>query len=203
MGAKTTIRLESIRELLRSLIAAGETEKALDQAMQIITQQAERLDRLLRERYGVKSEKVSPEQLRLALAELARESEVEAPTIPATPTAPPSDEPAATPAKAKKPATRRPLPPTLERIEHRHIPSECTCEACGGPKKKIREEQSEMLDYVPARLVVHVDIREVWACGCGDGKVVTAPAPPKVIEGGLCGPGLMTQVIVCRVALSP
>lgn len=195
MGAKSRINLDAIRELLRSLIAAGKTEKAIDQAMQIITQQAQRLDRLLRERYGVKSEKVSPEQLRLALAELARESEAEPPSAPPEP---PSDEPAVTPVKAKKPATRRPLPPTLERIEHRHVPSECTCEACGGPKRKIREEQSELLDYVPARLVVHVDIREVWACGCGDGKVVTAPAPPKVIEGGLCGPGLMTQVIVAK-----
>jgi len=75
MGAKAGIRLEAIRDLLRGLIAAGETDKAIDQAMLIITEQAQRLDRLLRERYGVKSEKVSPEQLRLALAELARESE--------------------------------------------------------------------------------------------------------------------------------
>lgn len=87
MGAKTSLRLEAIRELLRSLIAAGETDKAIDQAMQIITQQAQRLDQLLRERYGVKSEKASPEQLRLALAELARESGEEPP--PASP-APPS-----------------------------------------------------------------------------------------------------------------
>jgi transposase len=194
MGAKAGIRLEAIRELLRGLIAAGETDKAIDQAMLIITEQAQRLDRLLRERYGVKSEKVSPEQLRLALAELARESEEQA--LPAAPA--PSDEPASRPVKEKKPAVRRPLPPTLERIEHRHVPEGCTCEACGAAKVKIREERSEMLDYVPARLVVHVDIREVWACRCGDGKVVTAPAPPRVIDGGLPGPGLLTQVIVAK-----
>ncbi len=121
MGAKAGIRLEAIRDLLRGLIAAGETDKAIDQAMLIITEQAQRLDRLLRERYGVKSEKVSPEQLRLALAELARESEEQA--LPAAPE--PSDEPASKPVKEKKPAVRRPLPPTLERIEHRHVPEDC------------------------------------------------------------------------------
>lgn len=193
MAAKTSVRLEQIRELLRALLAAGEPEKAIEQAMQIITEQAHKLDRLLRERYGVKSEKASPEQLRLALAELARESEGTGVSEPE----PAADEPVATPPRApRKPALRRPLPADLERVEHRHVPEACTCEACGAAKKKIREESSETLDYVPARLVVHVDILEVWACRCGDGKVVTAPAPPKVIDGGLCGPGLMTQVLV-------
>ena len=37
MGGKAGIRLEAIRELLRGLIAAGETDKAIDQAMLIIT----------------------------------------------------------------------------------------------------------------------------------------------------------------------
>lgn len=194
MAAKTRIRLDKIRELLRALLAAGEGEKAIEQAMQIITHQAQRLDNLLRERYGVKSEKASPEQLRLALAELARESEGTGAIEPE----PAADEPVVTakPTKPRRPALRRPLPDDLERIEHRHVPGACTCEACGAAKVKIREETSETLDYVPARLVVHVDILEVWACRCGDGKVVTAPTPPKVIEGGLCGPGLMTQVIV-------
>lgn len=202
MGAKTSLRLDAIRALLLQLLAEGGGEKAIEQAMQIITQQAVRLDALLRERYGTKSEKVSPEQLQLALAELMKEQAAALPessSPESSPPEPPGDAPAAKPQKAKRPAKRRDWR-NLEQIEHRHAPSdaECVCEACGAMKVKIREERSTLLDYVPAKVVAHVDIMEVWACRCGDGKVATATSPPKVIEGGLCGPGLMAQVLVAK-----
>jgi transposase len=200
MGKKTSQRLDVIRALLVRLLAEGGGEKAIEQAMQIITQQAVRLDALLRERYGSKSEKVSPEQLQLALDELMKEQASAALQGPSSEPEPAGDAPAAKPLKAKRSATRRDYWRSLEQVEHRHTPSEaeCVCEACGKMKVKIREERSTLLEYVPAKVVAHVDIMEVWACRCGDGKVATAPSPPKVIEGGLCGPGLMAQVLVAK-----
>src|SRR5215467_5738363 len=54
-----------------------------------------------------------------------------------------------TAAEAQKPA-RRPLPEHLPREDRRH-PAPCTCPGCGGALRKIADEVSETLDYVPGR----------------------------------------------------
>jgi transposase len=54
-----------------------------------------------------------------------------------------------TTAEAHKPA-RRPLPEHLPREDRRH-PAPCTCPGCGGALRKIADEVSETLDYVPGR----------------------------------------------------
>ena len=41
-------------------------------------------------------------------------------------------------------------------------------------------------------------MREVLACSCGDSKPVTATAGPRVIEGGLPGPGLVALVLISK-----
>jgi len=51
-------------------------------------------------------------------------------------------------AEAQKPA-RRPLPEHLPREDLRH-PAPCTCPSCGGALRKISDEVTETLDYVPA-----------------------------------------------------
>ena len=52
-------------------------------------------------------------------------------------------------AEARKPA-RRPFPEHLPREELRHS-APCTCPNCGGALRKIGDEVSETLDYVPGR----------------------------------------------------
>jgi hypothetical protein len=52
----------------------------------------------------------------------------------------------------QKPA-RRPLPPHLAREDLRH-PAPCSCPSRGGALRKIADEISETLDYVPSRFKV-------------------------------------------------
>ena len=54
--------------------------------------------------------------------------------------------------RQRKSAGRQPLPPHLERIEHRHEPESCQCGQCGADLIKIGEDVSEQLD-VGKRLV--------------------------------------------------
>jgi hypothetical protein len=54
-----------------------------------------------------------------------------------------------TAAEAQKPA-RRPLPEHLPRGDLRHS-APCSCPSCGGALRKIGDEVSETLDYVPGR----------------------------------------------------
>ena len=61
--------------------------------------------------------------------------------------------------RQRKRAGRQPLPPQLERIEHRHEPAPCQCGQCGADLVKIGEDVSEQLDVEPARFFVHRHIR--------------------------------------------
>ena len=54
-----------------------------------------------------------------------------------------------TAAEPQKPA-RRPLPEHLPREDLRHS-APCSCPSCGGALRKIGDEVSETLDYVPGR----------------------------------------------------
>lgn len=101
--------------------------------------------------------------------------------------------------KPRHRAGRQALPPELPRIEHRHEPASCQCEACGRDLVKIGEDVSEQLDVEPARFFVHRHIRPQYACrGCE--TVSAAPVPAAVIDGGMAAPGLLAWVAVSKFA---
>ena len=94
-------------------------------------------------------------------------------------------------------AGRQPLPPELPRIEHRHEPASCQCDACGQALALIGEDVSEQLDVEPARFFVHRHIRPQYACRACE-RVTAAPVPPAVIDGGMAAPGLLAWVAVSK-----
>jgi transposase len=175
-----------------------------------------RLDQLLRRTFGHRAETVDVNQLRLAFADVARETEsdTEAAAPPTEGTADGSAEravkeaflgPPPDPATIKphrKGHGRRRLPEHLrrERIEQTLSESELACPECGRTREKIGEEVSEKLDYVPAALVVRQTVRFKYACRCCQEHVAIAPAPAQSIEKGLPGPGLLAQVLVGKFA---
>ena len=61
----------------------------------------------------------------------------------------------------------------------------------------IGESVSEMLDWVPAQLRVVRISRPKYACRACN-KVVQAPAPERLIAGGLATPALLAQVLVSK-----
>ena len=99
--------------------------------------------------------------------------------------------------RQRKGAGRQPLPPHLERIEHRHEPESCQCGQCGADLIKIGEDVSEQLDVEPARFFVHRHIRPQYACRPCE-TVTAAPIPPAVIDGGMAAVGLLTWIAVCK-----
>jgi hypothetical protein len=126
--------------------------------------------RYLRAEFGRSSEKLAREAEQLELAIEAVETDQAerlATALPAVAAA------AETAAEAQKPA-RRPLPEHLPREDRRH-PASCTCPGCGGALRKIADEVSETLDYVPGRFKVVRHVREKLSCRVCE--VVAAPAP--------------------------
>jgi transposase len=103
------------------------------------------------------------------------------------------------------PTARSPRRTRLDHLPHIRIPhdvpeAEKTCSCCGGPKTRIGEDESRELDFIPARLEVKVHVLPKYACPkCRDG-VTSPPVPPKPIPGGIAGAGLVSYVIVSKLA---
>ena len=99
---------------------------------------------------------------------------------------------------------RTPLPEHLPR-ERRVIeppPEACTCSKCQRPWIQIGEETSEYLEHVPAsyKVIVLVRPKFVAGCNCEDTGVVVADVPPRPIEKGKAGPGLLAHIVVSKYA---
>ena len=152
------------------------------------------LDVLCQRLFGKKSERVSPDQLRLAFAQLANE-----PAPVSDPVEMDSGERPGRPRRRGHPTGRRPLPAHLprQRVEIDVPDADKIC-ACGHAKTRIGEAVSEKLDYVPASLRVIETARLKYACPhCHEG-VVEAAAPPQAIEKSLAGEGLLAHVVVAK-----
>ncbi|MYF86468.1 MAG: IS66 family transposase [Rhodospirillaceae bacterium] len=163
--------------------------------------QAERIRRLEhligelnRVLYGKRSEKLTADERQLAFEDLvAAAAELEEAVKPAPPPKPAPDRPRAA-------RNIGHLPAHLPRIE-RVIEPESTLCPCGcGEMAKIGEDRSERLDIVPAQLRVIVTVRPRYACGACERGVVQAPAPARLIEGGLPTEGAIAHVLVSKYA---
>src|SRR3984893_12287204 len=148
----------------REARAARERERAAAKAgLRAKTLEIEKLKvqiaRLRRQQFGRSSENIDRviEQLELMIDEL----ETEAASGPADPGAA-QDEGESAAAPRKSPG-RRPLPEHLPRREIVHEP-DCTCPACGGAMRKVGEDVSEVLDYIPGRFEVVRHIRPAYSC---------------------------------------
>ena len=151
------------------------------------------LAKLRRMQFGRKSEKLERqiEQLELKLEELetakaSRDSQF----------APASD-------LSQKPMAQRPgrqaLPQHLPREVKTYEPKVDACPDCGGHLRKLGEDVSEVLEYVPARFRVIRHVRPKMSCSSCE-RIVQEPAPSRPIERGLAGPGLLAHVLVAKYA---
>ena len=98
-------------------------------------------------------------------------------------------------AEAQKPA-RRPLPEHLPREEVTHRAA-AACPSCGGVLRRIGEDVTETLDYLPGRFKVVPHIREKLSCRACD-TVVAAAVPDHAIGDGRAGAGLLAHIVVSK-----
>jgi transposase len=154
------------------------------------------LSQLRRMQFGRKSEKLERqiEQLELRLEDLQQAQAAEQTTHSVES---PSSEPPQATAKAK--ATRRPLPEHLPRQTQTHMPEHSACPECGGELRKLSEDVSEMLEYVPESFRVIRQVRPKLSCRQCE-RIVQAAAPSRPIARGLAGPGLLAHVLVSKYA---
>jgi transposase len=155
------------------------------------------LARLRRMQFGRSSERIarSIEQFELRLEEL--EAETPAPVAEAASS---QDEPAtdteqSSPLKRPK-SERRVLPAHLPCREIVHEPS-CTCPKCGGEMRKVGEDVTNILDYVPGHFEVVQHVRPAFSCRRCE-SMVQMPMPSLPIERGQAGAGLLAHILVSK-----
>jgi len=154
------------------------------------------LARLRRQQFGRSSEKIDRiiEQLELMLDELETEAAVGPMTV--GPVAAPVIDEDDSAAVRKKSSGRRPLPEHLQRREIVHTP-DCTCPVCGGAMRKVGEDVSEVLDYIPGRFEVIRHIRPALSCRRCE-SMVQMPMPSLPIERGRPSAGLLAHILVSK-----
>jgi transposase len=100
----------------------------------------------------------------------------------------------------KRRAGRGALPEHLPRIEIIIEPKDTACPCCGGAMHVIGEDRSQRLDVIPAQYQVIVTCRPKYAYRACQEAVVQAPAPVRLIEGGLPTERLVAHVAVAKYA---
>lgn len=209
IAERTTISAErTTLAVERDLLAAR--NKRLETANDRLT---EILAEIRRAHFGRKSERITDDQLALALGELETaaakvEAEVE------------KTDPARKAASAKKRRASR--NENLDHLPHVEVviePSSLICPCCNGELHKIGEDVSKRLDKQPAKLTVTVERRPKFGCRTcektgADGAdagghpkrqretagIIQAPAPAHLIEGGLPTEALVADVVVSKHA---
>jgi transposase len=152
------------------------------------------LGKLQRMQFGRRSERLPEDQLQFAFEEVeaslaGNEAEAEkcSPELRKTNT-------------AQRRAGRGRLPAHLPRVEVVLMPESTACPCCQGALVEIGADTSERLDVIPAQFRVLVTKRPKLACRACAGVVLQAPAPARLIEGGMPTEATVAHVLVSRYA---
>ncbi len=146
-----------------------------------------------RHRFGARSEKLDDAQLDLALEEMDQALARVAAGIDAAQAKSPGE------AKPRK-ANRGALPAHLERVDQIVDIEVKACPCCSGPLHVMGEDVAERLDVIPASFRVLVTRRSRYGCRACEGAIVQAPAPARIVEGGIPTEALVAHVVVSKYA---
>lgn len=165
----------------------------------------ERLEAIIAEirraHFGRKSERITDDQLSLALEELET----------ALAKAEAEDEKSDPALKIERTRKRRASRnENLDHLPHEEVviePDDKVCPCCGGELHVIGEDSSKRLDKVPALVRVILTRRPKYGCrtcektGADEvAGVIQAPAPARLIEGGLPTEAMIADVVVSKHA---
>src|SRR4051812_17297996 len=188
--ARQNASLVSLRAEHDTVLAERDGAQAEVEKLRLLIRQ------LQRGRFGRRSERLDPDQLRLGLEDLgqavaaAEAAQEEAAARSGTPRPP----------RAARRRNLGALPAHLPRVEVLVDLEDKSCPCCGGSMHVIGEDTSEMLDIVPAQLRVRVIRRPRYACRACEEAVVQAPAPERPISGGVGTEALLAHGLVAKYA---
>lgn len=187
MKTNTAYQEKSKEELLQII---EQQKNQITQQAQQITSLNELVNLYRQRQFASKSEKISPDQISLFdEAEMPKQveaiEEAEASISVAS--------------YSRKTPGRKPLPKDLPREQRIYdlAAHEKMCD-CGHELKHIKDEKSEQLEIIPAKIYVIEHVRKKYACKHCEETIKTAPMPKQPIPGSIAAPGLLSHVIVSK-----
>jgi transposase len=98
----------------------------------------------------------------------------------------------------QQPHSRAPAPEHLPRVDNPIVvpAAQRACPKCGAERTCIGHDVSEVIDLIPAQVIVRRDLREKLACTPCEGELVRAPAGEKVVASGKLGLALVAALLV-------
>lgn len=140
--------------------------------------------------FGRRGEKIDPQQLLLfneltAKAEALRQQQAETEEITYT---------------RRKGHGRQALPDGLPVEEIEYPLEDTSCPCCGDPMNVIGQETTDELEYNPGKLFVRRHTRPKYACRKCEEGVHLAPMPPRPIDKGIAGPGMLAHLLTSKFA---
>lgn len=168
-----------LQRLVRDMVGVVESRNGEIDRLQAIIKKLQRMQ------FGRRSERLDADQFELALEDLDADIACVTEAAPVVMTD-----------RETRPK-RNPLPDHLPREDRVLDQDHAVCTKCCGPLHKLGESVTEMLDWIPATLRVIRTIRPKYACRTCE-TIVQAPAPERVIAGGLATPALLAQVLVAK-----
>lgn len=198
--------LQKENDLLRAQLAT-EKEKNKSAAHQLKAEQEkiserdahiailkEKIQYLLKGRFGASSEKASPDQMGLfneaedaALNDAVEHIEPETTEVKSH-------------IRTRKPRVSIPDHLPREDIVYDIPESEKTCPHDGTELKVVGSEDHEQLEIVPAKINVIRHKRLKYACPCCDQHIVTATKPKQAIEKSIASPSLLAYIATQKYA---
>lgn len=187
-------------EVLKRLIIERDAELAAAKSGLVAkTLEAEKLRfelaKLKRMAFGQSSERIERaiEQLELKLEEIETAAAETAASVVPKPTADLAEAPV-----EKTP--RRKLPAHLARVTATHELASCSCPRCGGTHmRKVGEDVTEVLEYVPARFEVVRHVRPSYSCAKCE-TMVQAAMPSLPIPRAMAGASVIAHVAMSKYA---
>jgi transposase len=192
-----------VLDMLRALLAEGKNEQVVRLVAQILSRNTELEKRLSKRRLPSdgdnESEGISSEQLELFLQALQEEANetLQAANEKLKQVSKAPDKPDAV-KPPKQPALRRPPPPNLRRVPNEIcVPDgERACPVCGQARACATHDLTEVIELIPAEVIVREDMREVLVCKPCEGELSRAPLGDKVVSRGIYGSALVGTMLV-------
>lgn len=209
--------LRQIRESTQALLSEGKHDEAWELVMAALEavlaknrDQELLILQLRKQRLGRKSERIDPAQIQLLFAAMAEQP---APPDAAVDPAAESSQDAQLDREIDEAEAAQPKPPGKKRKngagwtagniqrEVHHVdpdPADLMCARCGLPMKRIGEDVTRRLRYVPGYFSEDETHRGKFACcDCKEG-VTTAPAPPQVLERCAADASVLAHVVTSK-----
>jgi transposase len=156
----------------------------------------QKLDYVIRQLHGAKSEKLDADQLDLFgdLGGMGKDEASDADEAAEALTAP------AKPSRRKSGKERKPRLPEDLPVEEQIIEPE-PVKACPQAWRRIGEEVSEELDYKPGRFLCRRTVRPKYVrIANPEAAPIVAALPEKLLERGMLAPGLLAHIVIGKYA---